>query len=183
MALEAGAKRGLKRLEDNMMAVGVREDGWLVPRKPMGAYGTDYFKRAAIAMFGLGANLLEDAIYPYTLVDRDGQPLTGAHRYVIHFGKDKTPPVKAFWSLTMYEGNYFTPDPLNRYAIGDRDKLKFNKDGSLDLYLQHQAPKGKESNWLPAPKGAFNLLLRCYWPKEELLQGTWKLPAVQRVDK
>jgi hypothetical protein len=139
----------------------------------LGSYGTNYLYRAAVASVGLGANLPEDAIYPVTRVDADGQPLTGQNKYVMHFTKDQIPPVNAFWSLTLYNNKqFFVENPINRYAIGDRDKLTFNADGSLDLYIQHETPgKDKESNWLPAPKDGFNLIMRLYWPRKPVLDG------------
>ena len=132
---------------------------------------------------GLGSNLPEDAVYPITRVDAEGKALTGANRYVIRFPKGQLPPVGAFWSVTMYNSKQaFVDNPINRYAIGDRDKLKFDDDGSLTLYVQQESPgQDKESNWLPAPKDEFNLVMRLYWPKQEILDGTWKPPAVQRV--
>jgi hypothetical protein len=98
----------------------------------------------------------------------------------MHFAKDQLPPVRAFWSITMYnEDGYFVANPIDRFAIGDRDPLKFNADGSLDLYIQRSAPGGdRDSNWLPAPDGKFNLTLRLYWPSEEILSGRWTPPAV-----
>ena len=131
----------------------------------------------------IGPNLPEDAVYPHAKVDSDGKPLTGANRYVVHFPKGQLPPVDAFWSLTMYNAKQaFVNNPIDRYAIGDRDKLKFNEDGSLTLYVQHESPgKEKESNWLPAPKDSFNLFMRLYRPKKEILDGSWKPPAVTKV--
>ena len=157
-------------------------NGWMLTYD-LGSYGTKYLYRAAIALVGLGANLPDDAIYPMTRVDREGKPLTGQNNYVMHFTKDQIPPVKAFWSLTLYnDKQFFVENPINRYAIGDRDKLKFNADGSLDLYIQHESPgKDKESNWLPAPKDSFNLIMRLYWPKKPVLDGTWAPPSVKRV--
>jgi hypothetical protein len=161
----------------------VTENGWGVMIKDIGNYGTNYTVRAAVAFGGLGANLPEDAIYPVTNVDSSGQLLNGKFRYIIHFDKDKMPPVKAFWSLTMYnERHFFNQNSINRYAIGDRDQLKFNADGSLDIYLQNLPPNNlKEVNWLPAPAGNFNLLLRLYSPKIEALNGTWKPPEVKKA--
>jgi hypothetical protein len=106
----------------------------------------------------------------------------GTNRYVIRFAKDHLPPVEAFWSITLYDSKqFFVQNPINRYAIGDRDKLKFDADGSLTLYVQQQSPGAdKESNWLPAPNGNFNLFMRLYSPKKEILDGTWKPPAIQR---
>lgn len=105
------------------------------------------------------------------------------NRYVIQFPKGQLPPVKAFWSITMYNSKqFFVDNPIGRYAIGDRDKLKFNDDGSLTLYFQHESPgKDRESNWLPAPNNAFNLFMRLYWPKDQIIDGTWKPPAVKKL--
>jgi hypothetical protein len=158
-------------------------NGWVVFREGMGSYGVNYDLRALIDFAGLGANLPEDAIYPSCSIDSAGNLFSGANKYIIHFEKDQTPPVNGFWSLTMYNQNgYFIENSLNRYAIGNRFPLKFNKDGSLDLYFQNTSPgKGRESNWLPAPAGQFNLLLRMYWPKESLLNGSWTPPPVRKA--
>jgi DNA sulfur modification protein DndE len=163
--------------------VGSLENGWNVVRSGIGSYGTHYDLRALIALIGLGANLNEDASYPNCVVDANGEKLSGQHRYVIRFEKGETPPVKAFWSITMYDKDeYLVANPINRFAIGDRDKLTFNADGSLDIYVQHENPgKEKESNWLPAPKDAFSLTLRLYWPEQAFLDGTWKIPPVKKV--
>lgn len=159
-------------------------NNWGIMEKGIGSYGTDYKLRAAVAFGGLGANLPEDAIYPVTNVDSTGQQLTGKYNYVVHFEKNQIPPVNAFWSLTMYnDKHFFVENPINRYAIGDRDALQFNADGTLDLYLQNKAPgNGKDANWLPAPEGDFNLLLRLYDPKPEVFNGTWTPPLIKRVN-
>lgn len=159
------------------------ENGWIIPPMQLGRYGTNYDLRALVALIGFGANLPEDAVYLNAKVDGDGRSLNGAQRYVLHFAKGQTPPVNAFWSLTMYNSRQaFVPNPIKRYAIGDRDKLKFNPDGSLNLYIQNASPgKDRESNWLPAPQDDFNLVLRMYWPQPAVLQGAWKAPAVQRL--
>jgi len=153
---------------------GATENGWTVKRTSMGSYGADYPTRALVALVGLGANLPQDAIYPMTTVDGEGKSLTGANRYVIHFDKDRIPPTNAFWSVTMYDmQRFFVPNLIDRYAIGDRDRLKFNADGSLDLFIQHDSSgPERESNWLPAPKGEFNLIMRLYWPKASMLDGS-----------
>jgi hypothetical protein len=157
--------------------------GWQFNYEFMGNYGTSYLQRAYIAHIGLGANVPEDAVYPMSHVDSDGQPYNGSNRYVIHFEKDELPPIRAFWSLSIYdEEMYFVDNPIRRNAIGDRDKLQFNKDGSLNIYIQHASPgEAKESNWLPAPEGYFDLVLRAYWPMHEVLIGDWNPPAVKRV--
>ena len=159
------------------------KNGWLYLTN-LGDYGKDYDLRAYVAFMGLGANLPEDAIYPIAHFDSEGKLFDGKYRYTIHFDKDKLPPVRAFWSLTCYNAeDFLVPNPLNRYALGDRNPLKYNKDGSLDLYIQNSSPgKAKEANWLPTPKeGHFNLTLRLYWPKQEVIDGTWVPPAVVRV--
>ena len=114
--------------------------------------------------------------------DSTGRGLEGSGVYTLHFEKGLTPPVKAFWSVTVYsEDGYFVANPIPRFAIGDRDPLKFNADGSLDLYLQHAAPGGdKDSNWLPTPEKKFNLSLRMYWPGDDIVSGKWIPPAVVR---
>jgi hypothetical protein len=156
--------------------------GWNWPGKA-GRYGVDYKARALVAAFGLGALASEDAVYLSCRQDAQGKPLNGSVQYVMHFGKEQIPPVRAFWSLTMYDAQgYFTANPLHRFAIGDRDPLKFNPDGSLDLYLQHDSPgAGKESNWLPAPQEEFNLALRMYWPDEKIISGRWTPPPIVPV--
>jgi hypothetical protein len=150
----------------------------------MGNYGSSYLQRAYIALIGLGANVPEDAVYPMANVDSDGKPYDGRHRYVLHFNKDELPPVRGFWSLSVYDHEmYFVDNPIRRYAIGDRDKLQFNKDGSLDIYFQHKSPgKDKESNWLPAPSGKFDMVLRAYWPMMGAITGEWNPPPVKRIE-
>ncbi len=184
-ALEAGKAAAFEQNQANTSKVGELINGWNIMVHGIGTYGTDYLARATIALVGLGANIPEDAVYPNNHgVDSDGQPLDSEHRYVLHFEDGAVPPANAFWSLTMYDTpGWLVDNPIRRYAIGDRDALKFNDDGSLDLHIQRQSPgPGKESNWLPAPaEGSFTLLLRLYWPKQEMLTGTWKPPAVQRV--
>jgi hypothetical protein len=157
-------------------------NGWAYSTK-IGKYGTAYIDRAAIAMFGLGALEPEDAVYGFGSVDAEGQSFNGGSRYVLHFDKSALPPVQAFWSVTLYgPDGFFAANAINRYAIGDRDKLAFNQDGSLDIYIQSDRPDAaKESNWLPAPEGEFNLAMRLYWPKSEVMSGAWKPPAVRRV--
>lgn len=160
-------------------------NGWLVSLNT-GDYGTDYLQRAFITAVGLGANRPQDAVYPLTTVDSQGKKLNGANRYVLRFPKGQTPPVQGFWSLTMYDSNYFfVNNPLNKYTVSPRNDLQYNSDGSLDIYIQNQSPgKDKEANWLPAPEGDFVLMLRMYWPKEKapsIIDGSWQPPAVTQV--
>jgi len=149
-----------------------------------GTFGTAYLRRATNTWGGVISNVVEDAIYPKAYTDSTGEPLTSDRKYVLRFEKGGLPPVRAFWSLSMYnKKNLFADNPLNRYVIGDRDKLEFDEDGSLTIYMQRTSPgEDKESNWLPTPKaGAFSLSLRLYWPKPEVLRKPWSPPAVERV--
>ncbi len=159
--------------------------GWSTPPANIGNFGTDYNTRAAVATVGLGANLPADATYPNTRLDAQGQPLNGNHRYRLHFKAGELPPVQAFWSLTAYGADDFLiANALNRYALGDRDPLMRNADGSLDLLVQATPPEGATlANWLPVKAGApFLLNARLYWPKPEALNGSWGMPAVERID-
>lgn len=157
-------------------------NGWSILQGHIGTYGKNYLLRAAVALAGLGANLPEDAIYPKTDVDSEGVPLNGSNQYLIHFDKGQLPPTHAFWSITMYnDQQFFVENPLHRYNISSSDPLHYNQDGSLDIYIQHTPPK-VESNWLPAPEGGFNLIMRIYQPKEAALNGTWSPPPVKQVE-
>jgi hypothetical protein len=158
-------------------------NGWSMNTNTVGVYGNYYLKRAIIAQQGLGANLPEDAIYPINLADEAGKPLDGAKKYMLHFDNGATPPVEAFWSVTLYDTQGFpVENPLNRHAVSSWMPVHYNDDGSLDLYFQNESPgQTKEANWVPAPKGAFNLLMRLYAPKSEALTGRWNPPPVKEV--
>lgn len=167
------------------LELGVIVNNWMI-LNGTGSFGIRYLKRAAVSLYGWGANTAEDAIYPVTTMDSTGQALIGTYRYRLHFEKDQTPPVNAFWSLTMYDSDlFFVPNPLNKYTVSPRDSLVYNPDGSLDLYFQHDSPgQGKEPNWLPAPEGNFTLMLRMYWPRltiSDIINGTWFLPPIKKV--
>lgn len=161
------------------------ENGWLFTTQT-GDYGTDYLQRALITAIGLGANLPEDAVYPTSEGPSILGSYTGDKKYVMHFPKGQLPPAKGFWSVTMYDANYFfVANPLNRYSISERQDLKVNADGSVDLYIQNESPGAdKESNWLPAPKDKFILMMRLYWPSPtnpSILDGSWTVPPVKVV--
>ena len=115
--------------------------------------------------------------------DAGGKRLDGNNRYVLHFDKGNTPPTDGFWSLSMYnELQRFVPNAQNRFNVDSGDALKTNADGSLDLYVQSADPGGdKQSNWLPAPKGPFTLILRVYWPKDTVVSGRWNPPGIKQV--
>jgi len=158
-AIEAAPEAAQKLMEWKVATLARVANGWSMNTDTMGVYGNYYLKRAIVTQLGLGANLPEDAIYPLNLADDTGKPLDGANKYTINFDKGRAPPVNAFWSVTLY-------DP----------------DGSLTLYFQNENPgKDKEANWLPAPKGAFNLTMRLYSPQSDALTGKWNPPPVTRV--
>src|SRR5262249_23201936 len=136
-------------------------NGWNFTLKT-GIYGTDYLMRALVTAIGLGANRPQDAVYPTSLKDANGNAYDRANRYVIHFAEGQIPPAQGFWSNTMYNSDYFfVPNPINRYSISQRQNLKHNADGSVDIYIQKDSPGAeKEANWLPAPAGKFILMMR-----------------------
>ena len=160
-------------------------NGWSMNTDTMGVYGNYYLKRAIITQYGLGANLPEDAIYPMNLGDESGKPLDAANKYTIHFDKATIPPVNAFWSITLYDQDGFqVANSLNRFAVSNWMPFQYGPDGSLDLYFQNESPGSeKEANWLPAPKGPFNLCLRLYAPKSEALTGKWNPPPVVKAQE
>lgn len=163
-------------------------DGWGFTLKT-GLYGTNYLQRALITAIGLGANRPQDAIYPTSTNPAGLLPFRhyqGSEKWVLTFAKGQLPPVQGFWSLTMYDQDYFfVANPINRYSISERQDLKANADGSIDILIQHESPGAdKESNWLPAPKDRFVLMMRLYWPDEgspSILDGSWRIPAVKRA--
>ena len=159
-------------------------NGWSMNTDTMGVYGNYYLKRAIVAQVGLGANLPEDAIYPLNLADDTGKPLDGTNAYMLHFDKSTLPPVDAFWSITLYDTDGFqVANVLNRFAVSSWMPFKYDADGSLDLYFQSESPGAdKEANWLPAPKGPFDLTMRLYAPKTEALVGKWNPPPVMRQE-
>jgi hypothetical protein len=158
-------------------------NGWNSPINNA-AWGTDYLNRAASAKSNMWDNKPNETKYIYRDFDSDGKQLDGSNNYTITFAKGQTPPVKGFWSLTLYnEEHFFNPNKLNRYSLGTKNKtMKTNPDGSLTLYAGKESPgKDKESNWLPAPDGSFSLYLRCYWANQAILDGTWMPPNVVKV--
>jgi hypothetical protein len=158
-------------------------NGWTSP--PNGAnWGVDYLSRAATARSNMYDNAPQETRYIYSDFDSTGQRLNGSHAYTVTFPKDQLPPVNGFWSLTLYNKEHlFSPNALNRYSLGTKSKsMRFGDDGSLTIYVQNSSPEtGKETNWLPAPKDDFSLYIRAYWPKQELTDGTWTPPHIEKV--
>lgn len=181
-ALEAGVEEGKR--EVGMPPGGREENGWHALHEGIGDFGTDYLRRAQVANLALGIAHPADAVFPLTAIDGDGQRLNGAHRYVLRFEPGGLPPVNALWSLALYDMDQLpVPNPIDRYALGDRDDLELNPDGSLEIVIQHDRPEGSHANWLPAPDGDFNLMLHMYWPDQSMLDGSWKIPPVRRLDR
>jgi hypothetical protein len=182
-ALGDGAQDGLKAVRKRATNLGTLKNSWVVNTGAIGYFGADYLLRAAFALFGTCPNRPEDVVYMSANQDGEGKPLSGANRYVLTFAKGQTPPADAFWSVVLYDLDGFrAPNRLNRFGLGDRDKLKFNDDGSLAIYVQHESPGAdKESNWLPAPESAFDLIMRAYLPRPEIASGEWVPPPVTKV--
>lgn len=181
--LERAARDAFLIIADSLEQVEHRfSDGWMT-LVGIGTYGDQFLKRAIVAYMGLGANVDEEATCPRTFTDDQGNQLNGQYDYVLHFDKEQLPPVEAFWSVTMYDKDfYLVPNRIKRYAIADYTPgLEYNDDGSLDIYIQSYAPIDHKSNWLPAPRDDFNLVLRMYQPSAKILNGTYEVPGVKRV--
>lgn len=186
-AIEEGIALAETKIKDKKL--GEEKNGWQLV---YGAFGTreamqgKYLTRAAAAYFGLWGNTLEEAFYPESSVDAENEALDGSkHNYVLHFEKDEIPPVKAFWSLSMYKlpEQLFIENEINRYVISSATEgLKYNKDGSLDVYIQKENPGiDKESNWLPAYDGIFSIQARLYWPNPDALDPLYVMPAIKKT--
>lgn len=182
-ALRDAPKKALQHIADAGLRSGSVRNGWSVWFNPMGTYGTDYAKRAGVAHLGLGANTIEDVLTA-TLDERSCRhPLDSGRWYRLHFQPHQIPPANAFWSITMYnDRKLLAKNVIDRYALSSRDKIAFNEDGSLDLYLQRESPGSeREANWLPTPtRGSFSLGLRIHWPKPAALDGSWAPPPIVR---
>jgi len=183
-AIERAPKAGLDLMAWKLPTIARVDNAWSMNTDTMGVYGNYYLKRSIVTQQGLGANVPEDAIYPLNLGDKEGKPLDGTSDYTIHFDKDEIPPVNAFWSITLYDPHGFqVANSLSRFAVSSWMPFKYNDDGSLDLYFQSESPgQDKEANWLPAPKGPFNLTMRLYAPKSDALTGKWNPPPVLKAD-
>lgn len=196
--VDAATKRGLARAAKDGLALikqmgaaagyGKTSNGWKFSPDTMGSAGYygDFVSRGAIQSgMGIVANDPEEAVYPLTSADKDGQPLDGGNRYTMTFAKGNRPKVNAFWSLTLYDDmNNLVDNPLNRYAINSNNKTyKAAADGIVTLYVQSDSPgKEKESNWLPSPKsGSFRMVFRTYMPAKEIVDQTWQIPGLVKV--
>jgi len=159
-------------------------NGWNSPVNNA-QWGTDYLNRTGTAKSNMYDNKPDETKYIYRDFDSQGQQLHGKNNYTVTFAKGQEPPVKGFWSMTLYnEHHLFSPNALNRYSLGTKSKsfLEYNPDGSLTLYFGAKSPgKDKETNWVPAPDGTFSLYIRAYWAEKAILDGTWMPPNVEKV--
>jgi len=156
-------------------------NGWTSPRN-LGAFGTDYIHRAGMMNAGPYDGTVNEVTYFFTDNDSELKQLNGTSLYAVSF--PKLPPVKGFWSLTLYDPqHFFYANDLKRYSLGTKNKsLKYDPDGGLTLYLGNKSPgKDNEANWIPAPAGEFSLWLRAYWPEQAILDGSWKTPAIRKM--
>ena len=157
--------------------------GWYNPSSKVGIFGTDYAMRARVALVGLGINTVEESTYPTALTDSAGDMLNGANSYRMVFKRGKLPPVKGFWSVTMYDSSgYLVPNAAKIYAVGpDHPGMITRKDGSVVIVVQKSKPTEKDVNWLPSPEAGFRLNMRLYVPSKSILNGTWKPPGIEKV--
>ena len=186
LAVEKGFAAGRSEvIDESKKPQGTMNGAWNVMPGHIGDFGTDYLFRAVIARVAIGANLPQEAIYSSARTDLSGNELRGSSKYTIRFEKGQLPPVRAFWSITMYnDKQYFVDNPIDRYAIGDRDALRESEDGSVTIYVQRESPGDDlESNWLPAPAENFSMIMRLYLPDKSILAGTWPMPALRNAEE
>lgn len=157
--------------------------GWFNPSPKVGIFGIDYEMRARVALVGIGINTVVESTYPTALTDSAGEMLNGANSYRMVFKRGKLPPVKGFWSVTMYDSSgYLVPNAAKVYAIGpDHPGMITRKDGSVVIVVQKSKPTEKDVNWLPSPEAGFRLNMRLYVPSKSILDGTWKPPGIEKV--
>jgi hypothetical protein len=184
-SLAQAVKDGEAMIAAKAASMGKDVNGWQLSPVLDEYFGTSYLFRAAIGYQAMYVNTPIEAYYPSVYKDADGKVLDGSTgKYTVTFPKGKTPPAGAFWSVTMYDAKkrLMVENSLNRYKIGSADKLKVDADGSTTLYIQADPPgKDKESNWLPAPKEPFYMLMRIYLPKIEILNGQYEIPGVEKA--
>lgn len=197
-AIEEGVKEGFSEIEafnaknssDPLASAKIFGTRDFLNKSAKENYDLDNFfvMRAVAAHRGIYGNSAVEAIYPTYFADADGIQFDGSKKYTLTFEKGELPPVTAFWSLTMYDGKtqLLIDNPINRYLLNSTmmEQFKLDKDGSLTIYVQKESPgKDLESNWLPAPDGAFYAVMRLYGPKKEALEGKWVNPRLVKVKK
>jgi len=185
-AIALGVDSAITKIEEKMNDLGEFENGWgkTVAFGDRDFYSGNYLLRAGAGMFGLFGNTLEEAFYPQGLSDKDQNPMDASkNNYVIKFTKE--PPVEGFWSVTMYdrETRLLVENSIDRWLINNVSDLQKNKDGSFEVYLQHESPgEDKENNWLPTPDGPFHVVMRLYHPDQSVIDQTWVLPIIEKVE-
>jgi hypothetical protein len=183
-AFAAGVTKGSARIDAMMNEIGTLVNGWMLWPVQDPYFGDNFKLRTQIAKGHIYANCPIEAYYPAARRDADGNPFNGQNAYTLTFPADALPPARFFWSLTMYDNQtgLMAHNELNRYSIGDRTKgLKYNSDGSLTIHMSHQMPKEGPSNWLPAPEGPFDILLRLYGAGEAVMNKTWAPQPVVKL--
>ncbi|RFM26895.1 DUF1214 domain-containing protein [Deminuibacter soli] len=183
-ALLAGIKDGAAVVDSLGNHIGKKVNGWNLAPLAKEYFGTDYNLRTGYAKKAIYANTPSEAYYPSAAEDKDGLPLDGNNNYTITFPAGGLPPAKYFWSITMYDNSHqlLVPNEIKRYSIGDRTKgIQRNTNGSLTFYISSKKPSAGAANWLPAPPAGFNLMMRIYGPKEQVLNGDWVPPAIVKV--
>lgn len=182
--LEDAFANALEKINSSYTSVYSKRGQWKMIFRKERDFGTDYLRRALLARALLPTSLSQNMLSITTESDYDGIRLNGMRNYQLHITKEEMPPVKAFWSLTLYtDSQQLVYNQSNIYAIQSfADSLKFNKDGSCDIFIQNEKPTESGVNWLPCPKGNFSLMLRLYQPDNKVLDGEWMPPAIRCLD-
>ncbi|MDR7156734.1 hypothetical protein J2W40_003579 [Sphingobium xenophagum] len=183
-AVERGVADGLTLIREKTRRLGTMSGGWSTSYAGS-RFGDDFLLRAAVAMDQIYVLDKDEALYPVAHLEAQGRQLDGRNNYLLCFRKDDLPPVNGFWSITLYyEKGFLAANALNRYSIGDRTPgLTYGSDGSLGLLIQNEDPgANRRTNWLPAPREQFMLMMRLYRPKADVADGKWNPPAIQQLN-
>ena len=179
--LEGAPEAGQQAMQEAIPRMANIVNGWQININSIGVYGNFYMKRAVVAMLGLGSNAAEDGTYPILLADADGNAVSGDNDHMMHFDATNCRRSVRSGRYAVRPGRYQVANEINRFALGDRDPLHYNGDGSLDLYVQNQNPGAdKQANWLPAPRAPFGLCMRLYLPTARVLHGEWAPPSLRK---
>ncbi|WP_206957356.1 DUF1254 domain-containing protein [Trinickia acidisoli] len=180
-AIAAGVTDGIKRVQTPPVNA-VSGDGWSWAGDSTGNYRDDYALRAYATFSHAGAATTRDEVFPTVSVDGDGQPLDGSHEYVMHFTRKTLPPARAYWTITAYTSDgALVADRVPHHSIDSHDRLRRNRDGSIDIYVSSKSPgRMRQSNWLPTPQGPFQLVMRLFAPQPSATDGSWAPPKLER---
>jgi hypothetical protein len=179
--VDASARTALARIAvEAKRPSGYLVNGWW--RSVRRTHEADYMSRAVIALADIGAASAEEIFALRADIDGDGEPLWGHHRYALRFRARQLPPVRGLWSVAMYNArDAVVENPIDRHAISSRRELTVARDGSITIYIQNTSPgSARDPNWLPVPHDHFHLILRLYWPKDDVLTGSWTPPPIER---